>query len=127
MAKMLIASQAANCRRVESKSRSATHFAIDDRCQHLALQAAEKWRLAKVKMAIQGSCRPCDSEIDRKNLKHAGHNTSILTTNPMEEELSDSTDLLRHDCHDVWHSSSLSELQSQFSMPLLVTRSCCVG
>ena len=85
MADMLIASQAANCRRVEPQSWSASHFAIDDRCQHLALQAAERWRLAKVKVAIQGSCRPCDSEIDRQNLKHAGHNTTILTPNPEEE------------------------------------------
>jgi hypothetical protein len=42
MAKMLIAGQAANCRRVESQSRSATHFAIDDRCQHLALESADR-------------------------------------------------------------------------------------
>jgi len=52
MAKMLIASQAANCRRVEPQSRSTTHFAIDDRCEHLALEAAERRRLAKVKVAV---------------------------------------------------------------------------
>jgi len=52
MAKMLIASQAANCRRVEPQSRSATDFSIDDRCQHLALEAVEGRGPAKVKVAI---------------------------------------------------------------------------
>jgi hypothetical protein len=42
MAKMLIAGQAANCRRVEPQSGSATHFAIDDRCHHLALETTER-------------------------------------------------------------------------------------
>jgi len=52
MAKMFISSQAANCRRVQTQSRSTAHFAIDDRCQHLALEAAERRGPAKVKVAI---------------------------------------------------------------------------
>jgi hypothetical protein len=52
MAEMLIPSEAANCRRVEAQSRSATYFAVDDRCQHLALEAAERRGPAKVKVAI---------------------------------------------------------------------------
>jgi hypothetical protein len=42
MAKMVIAGEAANCRRVESKSRSPTHFAIYYRSYHLALESAER-------------------------------------------------------------------------------------
>ena len=52
MVKMLIAGKAANCRRVEAQSGSATHFAIDDRCDHLALEAAERRVPAEVKVAI---------------------------------------------------------------------------
>jgi hypothetical protein len=39
---MLIASQAANCRRVEPQSRRATHFAIDDGRKHFTLKAIER-------------------------------------------------------------------------------------
>jgi len=39
---MFIIGQAANCRRVEAKSRGATYLAIDYRCQHLALESAER-------------------------------------------------------------------------------------
>jgi len=49
---MLIAGKAANCRRVKAQSGSSTHFAIDDRCDHLALEAAERRVPAKVKVAI---------------------------------------------------------------------------
>jgi hypothetical protein len=42
MAKVLIAGQAANCRRVEAQSRSAAHLAIDYRCEHLALESAKR-------------------------------------------------------------------------------------
>jgi hypothetical protein len=49
---MLIAGKAANCRRVEPQSGSATHLAIDDRCQHLALETVERRGSAKVKVAI---------------------------------------------------------------------------
>jgi len=49
---MFIAGQAANCRRVEAQSRCTTHLAIDDRGQHLALQSAERRRLAKVKVLV---------------------------------------------------------------------------
>jgi hypothetical protein len=65
MVKMLIAGKAANCRRVEAQSGSAAHFAVDDRRDHLALEAAERRVPAKVKVAIQRSCRPRNSQIDR--------------------------------------------------------------
>lgn len=42
MAKMLIASEAANRRRVEPESGRPAHLAIDDRCQHLALESAQR-------------------------------------------------------------------------------------
>jgi hypothetical protein len=42
MVKVLIACQAANRRRMKTQSRSPTHFAIDHRCQHLALESAER-------------------------------------------------------------------------------------
>jgi len=85
MVKVLIAGQAANCRRVETQSGSSAHLAVDDRRQHFALESAERGRLAKVKVVVKGSRRSCDSEIDRQNLKHAGHDAAILTANPSEE------------------------------------------
>lgn len=105
----IIAGQAANCRRVEPQSRSPTHLAIDYRCHHLALESAERRRPAKVEVAIEGTCRTCDPEVDCKNLKNAGHNTAILATNPAKEELAESSHLFRHDCHDVRHLSPLPE------------------
>jgi hypothetical protein len=39
---MFIAGQAANCRRVETQSRSAANLAVDYRRKHLALQPAER-------------------------------------------------------------------------------------
>ena len=42
MTQMFIAGQAANCRRVEAQSRRTTNLAIDYRCQHLALESAER-------------------------------------------------------------------------------------
>ena len=41
MAEMLILRQAANCRRMETQSRSAADLPVDDRCQHLALDSSE--------------------------------------------------------------------------------------
>lgn len=73
MIQMVIAGEAANCRRVEAQSWCATYLAIDDRCQHLALQSAEWRRLAKVEVTIHGARRTCNSEVDCQNLKHAGH------------------------------------------------------
>ena len=42
MAEMLIAREAANCRRVEAESGSAADLAVDDRGKHLALEAGER-------------------------------------------------------------------------------------
>ena len=42
MVKVLIACQAANRRRMKTQSRSPTHFAIDHRRQHFALQAGKQ-------------------------------------------------------------------------------------
>ena len=42
MVKVLIAGQAANCRRMETQSRSPTYLAINHRSQHLALESAER-------------------------------------------------------------------------------------
>ncbi len=49
---MLIAREAANCRRVEPQSGGATHLAVDDRRDHLALESAERRAPAEVKVAI---------------------------------------------------------------------------
>jgi len=85
MARMLIASQAANCRRVEPQSRSAPHLAADDRGQHLALESAQRRRVAKVEVAIKRTRWTCNFQVDRKNLKHAGNDTAILATNSAEK------------------------------------------
>jgi hypothetical protein len=66
-----------------------------------------------VKVAIEGTCRPCNSEVDRKNLKHARHHSAILATYPSEKELPKSSDLLRHNCHDVWHSSTFPTIETR--------------
>jgi hypothetical protein len=42
MVEMLIAGEAANCRRVEPQSRSATHLSVDHRREHLALKSVER-------------------------------------------------------------------------------------
>jgi hypothetical protein len=48
-----------------------------------------------MKVVIQGTRRPCDSEVDRKNLKHTRDNTAVSATNPAKEELADSSRLFR--------------------------------
>jgi hypothetical protein len=58
-----------------------------------------------MKVAIQGTHRRRDLEVDRKNLKHAWDNAAILAANEAKEELSQSLRLFRHDCHDVCHSA----------------------
>ena len=108
MAEMLIASKAANCRRMETQSGSPAHFAINYSCQHLALEPAERGRPTKMEVTVQGAHHRCDSQVDRKNLKHTRNDTAILATNPAKEELPDSSGLFWHDCHDVRHFVSPS-------------------
>ncbi len=62
-----------------------------------------------MKVTVQGARHRCDSQIDRKNLKHTRNDTAILAANPTKEELSDSSGLFWLDGHDVRHSSPLSE------------------
>jgi hypothetical protein len=109
MAEMLVAGQAADRRRVEAQSRSPTHLAVDYRCQHLALESVKRRSTAKVEVAIEGTCRTCDPEIDRKHLKDAGHDTAILAANPAKEHFAESAHLFRHDRHYVRHLLLLPE------------------
>ena len=109
MTKMLIAGQAANRRRVEAQSRGSTYLAIDYRCYHLALESAERRRPAQVEVAIEGTCRTCDPEVDCKHLKDAGHDTAVLAANPAKEELAESARPFRRDRDDVGHLLLLPE------------------
>ena len=92
---MLIAGQAANCRRVKAQSWGSADLPVDDGGQHLPLQPAQ-WRgLSQMKVLVQRARRLRDAQVDRESLIYPGYDAAVLPADPAEEELADPGDTLR--------------------------------
>ena len=106
---MLITGKAANCRRVETQSGGSPDLAVDNGCQHLALEPAKRRRPAHMEVFVQGTRWLCDAEVDREGLEHARNDPTVLTPDPPKEEPSDPSGSIWRDGQNVRHSLPLPE------------------
>jgi hypothetical protein len=102
---VLVAGEAANCRRVKPQSRGTTYLPVDHRRQHLALKSSEFRGFAKMKVVVQGTRGSRDPQVDREDLEHTGYDTPVLATNESKEELANPFGRFWRDRHDVGHPS----------------------